>query len=164
MYQVGEKVVYGSHGVCTIAELEIKSIDRQKVQYYVLEPMEQPGARYYVPTEKPAAVAKLSPLLSRHELDHILLDRTIPDGTWIKDENQRKQYYRDLIGSSNRVAILAMIRALRAHKSEQLAQGRKFHLCDENFLRDAEKLLCFEVAVVLDLPLSDAAQYMEKYL
>ena len=163
MYQIGEKVVYGIHGVCTIIELETKIIDRQKVRYYVLEPLEQPGARYYIPTEKPAAVAKLSPLLTRKELDALLEDRKIPEGTWIQDENQRKLRYRELIASGDRPALLAMVRALRLHKVEQLAQGRKFHLCDENFLRDAEKLLCLEFSVVLNLSQQAAASYLESY-
>lgn len=163
MYRIGEKVVYGIHGVCTVTELEIKTVDRQKVQYYVLEPLEQPGARYYIPTHNPAAVAKLSPLMTRAELASLLEDRRIPEGTWITDENQRKQRYRELIAGSNRSAVLAMVRALRAHKAEQLAQGRKFHLCDENFLRDAEKLLCAEFSVVLELPQQEAAAYLETY-
>lgn len=163
MYRIGEKVVYGIHGVCTVTELEIKTVDRQKVQYYVLEPLEQPGARYYIPTHNPAAVAKLSPLMTRAELASLLEDRRIPEGTWITDENQRKQRYRELIAGSNRSAVLAMVRALRAHKAEQLAQGRKFHLCDENFLRDAEKLLCAEFSVVLELSQQEAAAYLETY-
>ena len=163
MYRIGETVVYGIHGVCTVTELEIKTVDRQKVQYYVLEPLEQPGARYYIPTHNPAAVAKLSPLMTRAELASLLEDRRIPEGTWITDENQRKQRYRELIAGSNRSAVLAMVRALRAHKAEQLAQGRKFHLCDENFLRDAEKLLCAEFSVVLGLSQQEAAAYLEAY-
>lgn len=164
MYQVGDKVVYGIHGICSITELEIKNIDRKKVQYYVLEPLEQPDARYYIPSENPVAVSKLSPLLTRQEIETLLLDRRIPDGTWITDENQRKLRYRELISSSDRKALLAMVRALRAHKAEQLSQGRKFHLCDENFLKDAEKLLSAEFSVVLNLSGTEVADYMEKYL
>ncbi len=163
MYQVGQKVVYGIHGVCKIIEFEIKVIDRQKVQYYVLEPLEQPGARYYIPTEKPAAVAKLSPLMTRQELDNLLADREIPEGTWIVDENQRKQRYRELIGCSDRKALLCMVRALYRHKQLQAEQGRKFHLCDENFLRDAEKLLNEEFSLVLDMPVPDVKAFMSKY-
>lgn len=164
MYQVGDKVVYGIHGVCAITELEVKTIDRQKVQYYVLEPLEQPGAKYYIPTQKPAAVAKLSPLMNRQEVDTLLSDRSVPENTWIPDENQRKQRYRELISSGDRPALLAMVRVLRAHKEEQLAQGRKFHLCDENFLRDAEKLLCSEFSVVLEMTAADTAKHMDAYL
>lgn len=60
VYQVGDQVLYGIHGVCRILELEVRSVDRKKVEYYVLEPLEQPGARFYVPTQNQAAVDRKS--------------------------------------------------------------------------------------------------------
>lgn len=164
MYQIGDKVVYGMHGICTITELEEKTVDRKKVCFFVLVPVGQSDARYYIPTGNPVAVSKLSPLLTSQEIEALLSDRDIPDGTWITDENQRKQRYRELIGSSDRKALLAMVRVLRLHKAEQLSQGRKFHLCDENFLKDAQKLLCAEFSAVLNLSAAETAVYMEKYL
>ena len=38
MYQVGEKVVYGIHGVCRVADLEERIIDRKHLTYLVLAP------------------------------------------------------------------------------------------------------------------------------
>lgn len=164
VYAKGQKVVYGSHGVCLILDLEIKTIDRQKVEYYVLEPLDQPGARYYVPTQKPAAVAKLSPVLTRQELDEMLRLQDTDSSAWIPEENLRKQRYRELIGSGDRAALIAMVRALHAHKDAQLAQGRKFHLCDENFLRDAEKLLSAEFSLVLGIEKDQVGEYIQNAL
>ena len=161
MYQKGQKVVYGIHGVCMIVDLEIKNLDRKKVQYYVLEPVDQPGARYYIPTQKPAAVAKLSPVLSRQELEAMLFNQDIPEGTWIADENQRKQKYRELISGSDRAALLAMVRALYIHKEQQAALGKKFHLCDEGFLRDAQRLLCSEFSMILGISPQEVAQHIK---
>ena len=162
MFQVGQKVVYGIHGVCCITELEIKNLDRQKVEYYVLEPADQLGTRYYVPTQNPSAVAKLKPLLSRQELDELL--RCSTEAEWITDENRRRQLYRELICSGNRAALIAMVRALHTHKQKQQEQGRKFHLCDENFLRDAEKLLSSEFATVLDIQPDQVGEYIRNQL
>lgn len=160
MYQVGQRVVYGIHGVCDIKEIEIKTVDRQKIPYFVLEPLEQPGARYYIPTEKPAALAKLSPLLTRQELEDLISDCDPNGNSWIADENQRKLRYRELIGSGDRRGMVVMVHTLHQHKKKQAEQGRKFHLCDENFLRDAEKLLCSEFSLVLDMSREETAQYM----
>ena len=57
MYQTGDRVVYGSHGVCCVASLGERIIDRKIVQYLALEPVGQEGARYLVPTHNPAAMA-----------------------------------------------------------------------------------------------------------
>lgn len=164
MLQEGTQVVYGIHGVCTIVDVETKSVDRKKVEYFVLEPKEQPGARYYVPTHNPAALAKLRPLLSAEELETLLASESTRRISWIADENLRKQKYRELINSADRAALISMIRALYRHKQEQLEAGRKFHQCDENFLRDAQKLLCSEFSLVLGIPQSEVSGYIEKKL
>lgn len=163
MYQVGQKVVYGIHGVCCIQEIETKTVDRKKIPYFVLEPLDQPGARYYIPTENPAALKKMNPLLSRGELELLLTECRSSDGSWIADENQRKLRYRELISSGDRRALVIMVHTLRLYKQQQVEQGKKFHLCDENFLRDAEKLLCSEFSVVLELSREETAGYLRNY-
>ena len=160
MFQVGDQVVYGIHGVCRILELEERTVDRKKIKYFALEPLDQPGARYFVPSENPAALAKLRHLISREDLEKLLSSSEIRENCWIADENQRKQRYRELINSSDRVALLRMINTLHQHKKSQAVAGRKFHLCDENFLRDAEKLLNAEFSLVLHIQPSEVGAFI----
>ena len=56
MYQIGDQVVYGIHGVCCVVEQEERVIDRKRVTYLVLEPVGQDGSRYLVPTHNAAAM------------------------------------------------------------------------------------------------------------
>ncbi len=160
MFQTGDQVVYGVHGICTVTGQETRTVDRQVMTYYVLEPKEQGGSRFYIPAHNQAALAKVRPVLSRKELMDLLGSDAVRQDAWISDENQRKQYYRELIGSGDRLALLRMIRSLHKHKNEQLASGRKFHLCDENFLRDAQKLLDGEFACVLEIPQNQVAEFV----
>ena len=160
MYSLGEFVVYGIHGVCRILELEERIIDRKKLQYYVLEPVEQIGARYMIPVNNAAAVAKLHPVLSREELDALILSDDVRADLWIPDENLRKQTYRELMNSGDRVAMIRMIGALYRHKEAQAAAGRKFHMCDDNFLRDAQKILNSEFAHVLGIEPGAVGDYV----
>jgi len=164
MYQQGDKVVYGIHGVCEIVDIETKNISKKKMQYYVLEPTEQPGARFYVPTENAAAVSKLRPLISRQELDDLLTAQDRVGDAWISDENQRKQRYRELITSGDRAALMQMVILLYKHKQEQQESGKKFHLCDENFLRDAQRLLDSEFSEVLDIAQTEVADYIRSII
>lgn len=163
MYQVGERVVYGIHGVCEITDVEIKTVDRKKISYFVLEPVEQPGARYYIPMENPTALAKLSPMLTADELNALLSSCDASESSWIADENQRKLRYRELVSGGDRRALVVMVHTLHLHKIRQEEQGKKFHLCDENFLRDAEKLLCSEFSLVLNLTKEETVEYLKKH-
>lgn len=164
MYQCGHKILYGIHGVCQIVEIESKIVNRKKIEYYVLEPIQQPGTRYYVPIHNESAVAKLCPIMSADELDAILKTDVPHKDLWIPDENERKNQYKALITGADRSALLQMVYTVYQHKKEQAAVGRKFHQCDENFLRDAKKLLGSEFSVVLDMDMKDVESYVENAL
>ena len=164
MFQQGSLVVYGIHGVCKILGTEIRRVDRSGVEYYVLEPVKQSEDRYYVPSQNPAAVSKMRPLLSKEQLDALLTSPEVAQNAWIADENRRKQKYRELITSGDRAALLSMVKALHIHKEEQAALGRRLHLCDENFLRDAENLLGGEFSLVLGIAPSEVGAYIQNKL
>lgn len=162
MYQIGDQVVYGIHGVCRVVDQEERVVDRKKVVYMALEPMEQEGSRYLIPTHNPVAMRKVKPMLTNEELTALLESKEALEDNWIRDENQRKQTYRELISSGDRVRLMQMVRTLYRHKAEQLTAGRKVHICDDNFLRDAEKLLCSEIAAVSGITLEEAKLLLRK--
>lgn len=161
VYQCGDQVLYGIHGVCKIIAVESRKVDRRLVEYYVLEPVNQPDARFYIPTQNQAAVAKLRPMITQQELNDLLYADDARSGSWIPDENARKQYYKELITSGDRRALLQMVHTLHAHKKEQEAAGKKVHLCDQNFLRDAEKLLSSEFSLVLNIDQDEVGAYVK---
>ncbi len=164
MYQPGDQVLYGIHGVCSILTVESMRFDRVRQKYYVLQPIEQPEARYYVPLENEAAVSKLRPLLSRKALLDLLHSDEVRNAPWIADEGQRKLQYRELIHSGDRAQLMGIIGALLRHKKQQQAAGRKFHLSDENFLHDAQKLLNAEFAQVFGIQPGDVNAFIQREL
>lgn len=164
MLQVGQQVIYGIHGVCKITDIEVKTVGKEKKEYYVLEPIEQPGAVFYVPSQNQVAVVKIRTILTRGEFEALLQSEKVRENAWIADENLRKQRYRELIAKSDRAELISMVSALYRHKKQQQENGRKFHITDENFLRDATKLLSAEFSLVLGIPQSKVAAYMKKEL
>lgn len=164
MFQIGDQVLYGIHGVCRVVDLEKRIVDRKQRAYLVLEPEGQQGSRYLVPTYNEAAMSKLRRILTVQELEMLLCSEEIRTDFWIRDENQRKQRYRELISCGDRSALMGMVATLYRHKTAQAAAGRKCHLCDENFLRDAERLLSSEVALVLELEYDQARAYLRDKL
>ena len=164
MYSAGDCVIYGIHGVCRVVGTEKQMVNRKRTEYLVLEPMNQTESRYYLPTANPAAMAKLKQVISREEWEKLLTSDEIRQDGWIADENQRKQYYRDLTSGGDRISIVKMVAALYRYKEEQLTAGRKFHQSDDNFLRDAEKLLASELALVMEIPADQARDYLREQL
>ncbi len=164
MYQVGERVVYGIHGVCCVAELEQRVVDGVLRTYLVLEPVGQDGSRFLVPAHNAVAMGKLRRMLSAEEIPALLQSDKVHNGVWIMEENRRKQTYRELISSSDSERLMQMVCTLYRHKAAQAAAGRKVHQCDDNFLRDAEKLLSGEIALAMDMEYDQARAYLRTEL
>lgn len=164
MYEAGQQVLYGIHGICTIIGTERMRFGSSRETYYILEPLQQPGSRFYVPVNNDAAVAKLRPLLCREELLALLHSEDVRRYPWIPDEGQRKLRFKELINSGDRAQLMGMIGALHRHRREQLAAGRKFHQSDENFLNDAQKLLNAEFALVFGLEPREVNDFIRREL
>lgn len=164
MYQMGELVIYGIHGVCRVADQETQIVDRKSVTYLVLEPVGQEVSKYLVPTHNETAMGKLRSLLTPEALDALVCSEEVRTDGWIRDENARKQCYRELISSGDRVSLMRMVYTLYGHKRAQSQAGKKVHLADENFLRDAEKLLTGEIAVVKCISQEEARAWLRKEL
>lgn len=162
MYMPGSLVVYGSHGVCNIVGTEMRRIDKKTVEYLVLEPVGNPSCKFLVPSKNEAAMAKLRPVLSREQLEQMLKPESLRRDVWVEEEDQRKLRYKDLISGNDISALISMVHYLHVHKLRQQEAGRKFHQSDENFLRDAQKLLETEFSLVLDMPDHEVEAYIKK--
>ncbi len=149
MYQCGQMVFYGSHGVCSVVDIEKRTVDKREVEYYALEPLSQQGTRFYVPVHNKVVAAKLRNLLSRDEWNALLNDKTLNMDAWISDENRRVAKYRDIINGGDPRELLSIVRLLQNHRDVQVSAGRKFHICDATILKTAETLLGSELSYVL---------------
>ncbi len=162
MYGISQLVVYGSHGVCRILKTEERTVDRKRVEYFVLEPVAQPGTQFLLPSNNPATLAKIRPLMDRDALT-ALLDHKVDMTNWIPDENRRKQQYRAIISSGDACAQISMYRMLQQYQAQQGKIGKKIHICDDNFMRDVQKIISGEIAAVMQIPIKDALQYLTAF-
>lgn len=151
MFQLGELVVYGIHGVCRVKEVQERMVNRVSQQYLVLEPVGKQGSQYMVPMQNEAAMSRVSGLISKEAWEALLASPKVHTVFWIQDENKRKQSYRELTGSGIRETLLQTVYSIYAHRSAQKAAGRRLHMCDENFLHDAEKILAGELEAVMGI-------------
>ena len=164
MYESGTYIVYGVQGVCKVIGKEKQLVNRKRTEFLVLEPLVNSESRFFVPTQNPTAMSKILSILSREELESLMASPQLREECWISHENIRKQHYRELLSSGDRVQIMRMVYALYRYKDEQLAAGRKFHQIDDNFLRDAEKLICSEISLVMELTMEESREYLRNKL
>lgn len=150
MFQVGEHVLYGLHGVCKIDSIEGKQFGDEIHDYYILKPVFDKGSTIFVSTRKEALVAKMIPLLSREEIISLLDALPESKELWIENEAARKDKYKLIIESDNRSDQLGILKAILLHKMHLISIKRKMHTGDEILLKNVEKRIYEEFAFVLE--------------
>lgn len=160
MYQVGETVLYGTEGVCTIAEVREMKVGREKASYYVLQPVHREGATIFVPLQNETLQAKMRRLLSVEDINQLLDYISHEDVEWIDDAAERKTEFHRILTAGDRKELLGMIRTLYLRREMLQSAGKRLRTNDDQMLRDAEKLLNDEFALVLNIKPRDVPEYI----
>ncbi|MBQ2357911.1 MAG: CarD family transcriptional regulator [Ruminococcus sp.] len=150
MFCVGQTVLYGSNGVCMVDDVTEKRIGKTKIQYYVLKPLCNNTSTLFVPTANQQLVSKMRRILTEDEAEAILRDLP-PCGDWNDNKQERSEQFRAIITEGSCVELIRLIRLVRTHGQEQLAGGKRLHISDERFLKEAEKMICEEFSLVLHI-------------
>ena len=151
MFSINDVVVYGAQGVCRIVDMEDKLVSGKKRTYFVLKPVNDKGSTFFVPTDNEHVLKKMRRLLSRDEIHRIIDSMPEESPIWISDENERKECYKGILAKGDHLELIKMIKAIYAHKMEREAEGKRLHMMDEGFFKDAEQILYNEFQYVLEL-------------
>ena len=151
MFQMNDVILYGAQGVCTIAAVEEKQISGKKRSYFVLKPVEDKGATFFVPTDNAQALEKMRRLLTREEIHKLIDSMPEENAQWIANENERKECYKSILAKGDHMELIKMIKAIYLHQKEREAEGKRLHMSDERFFKDAQQILHSEFQYVLGL-------------
>ncbi len=151
MFETGDTVIYGSQGVCKITGKEQKRIGSQYVDYFVLQPVYDENSTIFVPANNELLMGKMKSVLSQEEIYEMI--NSISDDEIIDalDDNERREQYQKIIAEGDRRMLFRLIKTLYLKKLSQEKKGKKLHQSDEAILKQAEKLLHNEFALVLDM-------------
>ena len=160
MYRKDDIVTYGTQGVCKIAAITEKNFDGSIHEYYKLVPVYDEKSTLFVPVGNTALTERMHRVLSAEDIDALIQSMPSEKPSWIENETERKQKYKEILDSGDRKALIRAIKALYYYKKKRQAAGKKIHVCDEHFLRDAERVLYDEFAFVLKIDRSKIPDYI----
>lgn len=157
MFKENDVVFYGIQGVCRVQSIEIKRSEDVETSYYVLAPVLNPTSCIYVPTENAVLTERMKPVMSKDEVLALIDSIPAMEKIWVPEPNARKERFKNVLLSGDRYQIGALIKTLYAHRKEQQSKGKKLHIADERYLKEAEKALCSEFAVTLEKRMDEVA-------
>lgn len=160
MYQINDMIIYGTNGTCKIEDITDKNFGGIHKEYYILKPVSNVSSTIYVPVNNTALVEKMRRTLSTEEIYQIIESMPEEEVIWIDDENQRKERYKEILSHGDRINLVKMIETLYQQKLSLSDRGKKLHVSDERFFKEAEKLLYEEFAVVLNIKQSEVLPFI----
>lgn len=155
MYSVGEKIVYGENGVCTVSEIGSLPMDGPGGRvYYHLTPLIGRGV-YYAPVD---SGAYMRPVMSREEAEAFIV--TIPDiePAICTDTrfNHVDSFYKALFKLHSCEALVSVIKGLHSRMSEKKTKSSRA----EATVKRAKDILHGELSVALGIGIDEVEDYI----
>lgn len=100
--------------------------------------------------------------MSKEEIHVLVNTMNNEEPVWIADEKERREKFREIIASGEHSALIQMIKAIWIQKQKREAEGKKLHMSDERFFKDAEQLLYDEFQYVLEINKEQLISYIFK--
>ena len=164
MFNINDLVQYGVDGVCRITDITTRELRDRQIDYYVLKPVFNSNATLFVPLNNETLVSKMRYTMSADELSCMIREAYSSECEWIENDNDRQVRFKEIISGGNSPALVRLIKSLRTHRQEMISVGKKLHMADERFVKEAERLLNDEYAVALGITPDEAGPVIEELI
>ncbi|MDE6212590.1 MAG: CarD family transcriptional regulator [Lachnospiraceae bacterium] len=160
MFEKGELIMCGGHGVCRVIDITDNPIDRmdKEKKYYVLEPVFEKASTIYTPVNNDKIVMRR--IMNKDEAEKLIEHITEIDTVWIQEEKRREQTYKDAIRTYDSKSLVQIIKTLYQRKKSRINEGKKVLSSDELYLHKAEELLYSEMSLALAIPKEKVEEYI----
>lgn len=162
MVKIGDVVSYGTQGVCRVEDFTERRFGGMTMEYVVLSPIYDENATIFVPVKNEKLMNGLHRLVSVEDIHGMMNVVSEEAESWISDENARKGRYKEILDRNDRQEMLKMMRLLYLRRNRLQEVGKKLHVCDERFLKEAEKLILDEFSLVLKMKRENILPYLFK--
>ena len=156
MFSVGDKIVYGENGVCTVAK--VAPLDHAGASpgklFYHLEPLIGSGT-YYTPVDSGAF---MRPVISREEAEALIDAMPSIEPAICRDNrfNHVDAFYKELFRQHSCEALVAIVKGLRERMNEKKTKSSRA----ESTMRRARDMLLGELSIALDMDISEVEPYI----
>ncbi len=153
MHSIGDFVIKPNTGICRIASIEMMNLGGGEKAFYVLLPIRDERAKFFVPAD--AERARIRAVMTKEEAKAFISAMPGIEELEIVNEKAREQQYKAAILSNEPRALVEIIKNLHQRKQRRVAQGKKVTATDEKYFRQAESALFAELSFSLKLSVDD---------
>lgn len=159
---IGEFVHYSTKGICKVDSMEELKFGNEEKQYYVLIPVFDKNAKYYVPIDYDPNRVQIRNAITRSAVEELIaFAKTCEPFDWLNNANERKEKNEEILKSADHRRIIRLIKTLRTHEEQQKRAGKKMYLSDTKALKSAIHMISDEFAFVKGEDPKTIASYFE---
>jgi CarD family transcriptional regulator len=155
MLNIGECVIYGSHGLCKVRDILVPSfLERGKEkQYYMMISAVDAGSVLYVPVD--GAEDTIREVMSADYAEGLMDEIEEIEEVELPEGKKAEATILEIIKRNVADEMMGLVKSLRKIKAIREAEGKKFATLNEKYLNIAEKLLYTEMAFSLQTEKDD---------
>ena len=156
MFSVGDKIIYGENGVCTvesIGPLSMAGASKDKLYYY-LSPLIGSGT-YFAPVD---SGAYMRPVMSRAEAEALIDSMPGIQPAICTDNrfNHVDAFYKELFKQHSCEALVAIVKGLHGKLAERKTKSSRA----ESTMKRAKDILHGELSIALGIELTEVEDYI----
>ena len=164
-YDKGEKIVYGTTGICLVEDIVGKKYpDKTTRMCYVLKPLSNNSATFFIPVDSQVILEKSRYIYTKDEIEEIFTSAANKKMDWIDDKNVRATKFKEILSNGVGEDFLQMLACLYNRRIDVREMGKKISNSDEIILRSAEDMIVEEVMYIFGSDEGTAMEYIKKKL
>lgn len=156
MFSVGDRIIYGSTGVCQIENIvgnELTGIIRE---YYVMRPVDTNKSIIYVPVDNEKLVSRMREVPSAEKLKAMIKNAKNDQIEWVDNHIRRSELFHEILSEGEIPRILVLFKTLNARSVVLSKENKHLPKTDERIYKECQKLLCSEISAILNVEQNEA--------
>lgn len=159
MFNVDDYIMYGKTGVCKVVDItNEKFINGEKRKYYILSPIYNNDTVIKIPLDNDKV--PMRKVISKGDMTALINDIPNMEILWIDDEKKRIAQFETMLKSGQCEELIKLIKSIKFSKKYARSIGKKLEKPDRDIMKEAERLLTEEFAIILNVYPNEASSYI----
>lgn len=159
MFNVDDYIMYGKTGVCKVVDItNEKFINGEKRKYYILSPIYNNDTVIKIPLDNDKV--PMRKVISKGDMTALINDIPNMEILWIDDEKKRIAQFETMLKSGQCEELIKLIKSIKFSKRYARSIGKKLEQPDRDIMKEAERLLTEEFAIILNVYPNEASSYI----
>lgn len=149
MFNIGDQIIYSTHGMCIIDDIKEETISGVTRKYYLLHPTEN-HHRITIRTPVDNDKVVMLSLMKKDAALEIIEAFANPPMEWNESPNARFTQFSDILNTGDRKSVAQVVNTLMRRKIDAKLEGKNLYERDHRILNNAQSILFKEIALALD--------------